>query len=714
MPANRLMIDINLRFYIVIFYSMVLLSCNNQHTDYSKWSNYAGTKDGARYSSLESITIDNVKDLKIAWEYECGDGTETSQIQCQPIVIGNVLYGTTPALNLFAINAETGKELWRFNPYDILGGTNSWAGTNRGVTYYEKGEFKRILFCAGSYLLSVDALTGKADFSFGENGRVDLQKGLTDDDSASFLITSNTPGIIFMDKIILGMRLSEGLDAAPGHIRAFNVVTGKQEWIFHTIPKKGEFGYDTWDKRYIDKIGGANNWAGMSLDEGRGIVFIPTGSATYDFWGGYRHGDNLFANCIIALDANSGKRIWHFQTVHHDVWDRDLPSNPNLVTIKKNGKEIDAIAQISKQGFVFLLNRETGEPIFPIKEKEVIQSEMIGEKTSLTQPIPDLPVPYSRQKIDSSDILNITPELHDEVKEVYQNYDYGNMWLSPNHKKGFILLPGFDGGGEWGGAAYDPENQYLYVNSSEMPWLIDMVPNIVTDTAKGIISGEHLYANNCSSCHGLDRKGNASAFPNLLQINQKYTLDSLLGLLKSGRGGMPSFKHLSDKERQTVVKYISGDENVKLKKIKSREMLTSPYLLKGYKRFLTKEGYPGINPPWGTLNAINLNTGQIVWKSVLGEFPELTKQGIPITGRENYGGPVVTASGLVFIAATQDEMLRAFDKSNGALLWQTKLPASGHATPAVYEIKGKQFIVIACGGGKGSKSGDKYVAYSLP
>lgn len=702
---------------IIILLSITFIQCSKENsTDYSKWNHYAGTKDGARYSSLTQINRNNVKDLEVAWKYDCGDGTKKSQIQCQPIVIDSILYATSPTLNLIALHAATGREIWRFNPFDVLGGANSWAGVNRGLTYYEDTSIKRIFFCAGSYLISLDAMTGKPDLNFGSEGKVDLQKGLSDNDQKSFLLTSNTPGIIYQNKIILGMRLSEGLDAAPGHIRAYNVITGGQEWVFHTIPKKGEFGYDTWEEKYIDKIGGANNWSGLSLDEERGIVYIPTGSATYDFWGGYREGDNLFANSLIALEADTGNRIWHFQTIHHDIWDRDLPANPNLVQVEKNGQKIDAVAQISKQGYVYLFDRVTGEPVFPIEEKAVLQSTMIGEKSSKTQPIPTLPEAYARQNIKKSDFLSITPELEKEVSAVIENYNYGDMWLSPNHKKGFVLLPGFDGGGEWGGAAYDPENQWLYVNSNEMPWLVDMVPNINKKRKEGHISGIQIYSNNCASCHGLDRKGNTSAFPSLLEIDQKYSRDSLLTLLNSGRGGMPSFGHLSAKERTTVVDYILGDleATMKLDSTQVNNNLVSPYLLKGYRRFLTKEGYPGINPPWGTLNAIDLNTGKIVWKSVLGEFPELTAKGIPLTGRENYGGPVVTAGGLIIIAATEDEMIRAFDKVTGEQLWQAKLPASGHATPAVYEIDGKQFIVIACGGGKGSKSGDSYVAFALP
>jgi len=700
----------------ILLVIILFIGCEKKVEDYSKWTNYGGTKDGARYSSLKEITLENVENLEVAWKYECGDGTEKSQIQCQPIVVDSILYGTTPTLNLFALHAGNGEEIWRFNPSDILGVENSEAGTNRGVTYYEDDQIKRIFFCAGNYLLSVDALTGKPDLSFGENGKVDLQKGLTENREESFLIVSNTPGIIYQNKIILGMRVSEGLDAAPGHVRAYNVMTGEQEWIFHTIPKKGEFGYETWDAQFIEKIGGANNWAGMSLDEERGIVYVPTGSATYDFWGGYRHGDNLFANSLIALNANSGVRIWHFQTIHHDLWDRDLPANPNLVTVIKEDKKIDAIAQISKHGYVFLFDRETGEPIYEIQERPVLQSKMLGEKSSPTQPIPTLPEAFSRQSFKATDLLNITPELAVEAKEIVKDYALGDMWLSPNHEKGFVLFPGFDGGGEWGGAAYDPEIQWLFVNSSEMPWLIDMVPNIISGKGEDKISGSQLYVNNCVSCHGIDRKGNTSAFPSLLGINEKYSKDSLTILLKRGRGGMPSFQHLSEEERKIIIEFISGNDDAFIKKELSNgaEKLISPYVMKGYKRFLTKDGYPGINPPWGTLNAIDLNTGKIVWKTVLGEFPELTKKGIPLTGREGYGGPVVTAGGLVFIAATEDEMFRAFDKNTGELLWETRLPASGHATPAVYEFKGKQFVVIACGGGKGSKSGDVYMAFSLP
>ncbi len=689
---------------------------DDSNDQYKKWTNYGGTKDAARYSSLDQITTENVNQLQVAWEYHTGDASENSQIQCQPIVVDSILYATSPKLDLIALHVATGKEIWRFNPFEVLGGENSWAGTNRGVTYFQEGAIRRILFTAGNFLMSVDALTGKPDLSFGDKGKVDLQIGLSENENDEFLLVSNTPGIVYQDKIIMGMRVSEGLDAAPGYVRAYNIKTGKQEWVFHTIPKKGEFGYDTWDEQYIDKIGGANNWSGVSLDEERGIVYVPTGSATYDFWGGFRKGDNLFANSLIALNANTGERIWHYQIVHHDVWDRDIPSTPNLVTINKDGKKIDAVAQITKHGYVFVFDRVTGEPLFPIEEKVIVKTEMDGDENSVTQPVPSLPEPIMRQFIGEKDLLSLTPELAAETKEMIKGVEYGDMWLAPSEKRPFILFPGFDGGGEWGGAAVDPESGIMYVNSSEMPWLIEMIPNEAADLKKGEISGKSIYANNCANCHGADRKGNTSAFPTLLGLNQKYSEEEVHKILRNGRGGMPAFRHLPQVERDALVNFLL-EKTVKGEKKElsgGEEKLISPYLMNGYRRFLTKEGYPGINPPWGTLNALDLNTGKILWKTVLGEFPELTAKGIPQTGREGYGGPVVTKGGVVFIGATEDEMFRAFDKKTGKVLWETKLPAGGHATPAVYEWKGKQYVVIACGGGKSDKSGDSYVAFALP
>ncbi|SFT73790.1 quinoprotein glucose dehydrogenase [Algoriphagus locisalis] len=698
----------------VVFGSLLLFSACQPKTakiDYTDWSHYGGPADGSRYSALTQITKNNVSQLEVAWTYNTGDATASSQIQCQPIVVNGLLYGSTPKLNVFALNASTGEEVWRFDPFEVLGGENSWAGTNRGVSYWEDGDDKRILFGAGNWLMAVDAETGEPILSFGDEGKVDLRKGL-DTEREDFMIVANAPGVVYGDLLIIGMRLSEGLDAAPGHIRAYNIRTGKREWIFHTIPQEGEPGYETWDPATIKQIGGANNWAGMTVDQERGIVFVPTGSATYDFWGGYRKGDNLYANTLIALNAQTGERIWHFQAVHHDVWDRDFPANPNLIRIQKDGEWIDVVAQISKQGMTYVFDRATGEPVWPIVETEVTQSVMPGEFTSATQPIPTLPEPFMNMVFDESSILSLKPEWEADIRNQLEDAIYGDTWAPPHPEKPIVLFPGMDGGGEWGGASFDPETQTFYVNANQIPWIIGMTPNADFENV-----GKSVYTNYCGNCHGLDRKGNPPTIPSLLDLKEKFTYDSLDLLLRKGRGAMPAFDHISTENRKVILEYLMDkalEVGDKQEIEGGKTQLFPRYYMDGYKKLVTKEGVYGSNPPWGLLTAIDMSTGKKKWQVPLGEIDSLSGQGFAPTGTENYGGPVVTAGGILFIAATKDEMIRAFDKETGEILWEAKLPASGHATPAVYEMNGKQFLVIACGGGKGTKSGDAYVAFALP
>lgn len=604
-------------FHQVAFASLLLFSaCQSKSSeiDYTDWSNYGGASDGSRYSSLSQITRENVSQLEVAWTYNTGYATEKSQIQCQPIVANGLLYAATPAMNIFALDPATGKELWRFDPFQVLGGDNSWAGMSRGVTYWEEGDDRRILFGAGSWLISVNADTGEPTMDFGNQGKVDLQKDL-DTERQDFLITANAPGVIYGDLIIIGMRLSEGLDAAPGHIRAYNVRTGKREWIFHTIPHKGEFGYSTWDSTSVSQIGGANNWAGMTVDQERGIVFVPTGSATYDFWGGYRKGDNLFSNSLLALNAKTGERIWHFQAIHHDVWDRDFPANPNLIRIKKDGKWIDAVAQISKQGMTYVFDRETGEPVWPIVETPVTQTEMPGEFTSPTQPIPSLPEPFMNMVFEEKDILNLKPEWEKDIRDQLENSVYGDMWAPPHPEKTLVHFPGMDGGAEWGGASFDPTTQTMYINANQVPWLISMTPNTSTE-----VSGRSVYANYCGNCHGLERKGNAPAIPSLLQVKERYSYDSLVSLLQKGRGAMPSFAHISDENITLLMGFLldKAPEERSTHEMKGAESQLNPhYYMDGYKMLLTKEGLYGSNPPWGLLTAIDMNTGK---KEMAGDF----------------------------------------------------------------------------------------------
>lgn len=690
------------------------------------WGVYLGDKASSHFSTLGQITPENVTKLEVAWTYQAGGAlpNNRSQIQCNPIVINGTLYGTTPDLQLFAVAADSGKELWRFDPAKVPGMTK--AGVNRGVVYWADGADRRILYANDRYLHAINAATGLRVPTFGEGGTIDLKRDLGRDVS-NLALQSTTPGVLFGDLLIMGMRLGEGpAPAAPGHIRAYDVRTGKLVWRFNSIPQPGEPGYETWPPNAHQYIGGVNVWTGFALDEKRGLVFCPTGSAAYDFWGGNRVGQNLFANCLIALDAKTGKRVWHQQLVHHDLWDRDLPAPPNLLTVTREGKKIDAVAQVTKSGHVFTFNRETGEPIFPIREVPVPPSDLVGEAAWPTQPIPVKPAPFSRQLFTYDEITDISPESHRQVLERFVKLKPHTPFLPPS-REGTIIFPGFDGGGEWGGAAADPDG-ILYVNGNEMAWVLNMV-----ETKKGgaepLASGEAIFSQICAACHGMDRKGNAAQnVPSMIGVEQRLKKSDVLALLKTGKGVMPSFAFLTEKQQTMVVDHLFGTASASAPATtpataaSSREELggadvlgSIPYTTTGYNRWLDANGYPAVKPPWGTLNAIDLNTGEYRWRVPLGEWPELTAKGIPKTGTENYGGPVVTASGLIFIAASRDEHLRAFDRQTGKELWKAKLPAAGYATPATYSVNGRQFLVIACGGGKiGTKSGDAYVAFALP
>lgn len=700
---------------LLVVIVLVLPACSSDETAFRTWRSYGGDPTNSRNSSLDQINRENVHRLEVAWIYRTGDASEEgrTQIQCNPIIVDSVLYATSPMLKAFALHAATGEEIWTFEPFSVDSTTGNLS-VNRGVMYWEDGDDKRILYTAGPSLYALDARTGKPIPSFGNGGVVNLHEGLGRDTEGLF-IAATSPGVIYRDLLILGARVSEGHPAAPGHIRAFNVRTGEIKWIFHTIPRPGEYGYDTWPPDAWQEVGGANSWSGMSLDEERGIVYIPTGSAAFDFWGGNRHGQNLFANSILALDAATGKRIWHFQTVRHDIWDRDLPAPPNLVTLNINGRRVDALAQITKSGHVFVLDRETGEPLFPIEEREYPRSELMGEMTWPTQPLPVKPPPFARQEFREEDITDISPESHAYVLERFRQVRSGGQFVPPS-LEGTIIFPGFDGGGEWGGAAFDPETGLLYVNANEMPWILTMFEIAGNEELASGGTGRQLYATNCAACHGMDRLGDGQTYPSLLAVEERYTRKDVSELIRTGKGVMPSFGYLSERQRDALVDYLfnvtRADHHGEKVEVESSVI---PYGHTGYNRFLDQNGYPAVKPPWGTLNAIDLNRGEIAWTVTLGEFPELTARGIPPTGTENYGGPVVTAGGLVFIGATKDEKFRAFDKETGELLWETELPAGGYATPSTYEVNGKQYVVIAAGGGKmGTKSGDAYVAFALP
>ena len=723
------------------FLFFLFTGCGRRGGDHrDSWPVYGGSPANIHYSVLTQIDTGNVGRLQKAWEYHTGDGDSMSQIQVNALEIDGVLYGVSPRLKLFALEAATGKARWVFDPARPVNGDTPKIAINacRGVAYYRGSDSdQRLFYSAGSWLYCIDALTGRAIDSWGDSGRIDLHHDLGRD-VHNLYVVGTTPGITYKDLLIVGDRVDEEAAAAPGHIRAYDVHTGKLRWIFHTIPYPGEEGYASWDDTAAYKhLGGANSWAGFSLDEEKGVLFAPVGSASYDFYGGKRRGDDLFANCVLALDAATGKRIWHFQTVHHDIWDRDLPTAPIPVTIQKDGRSIPAVVQVTKTGFIFLLDRATGKPIFPVEERAVPQDSLLpGEKLSPTQPFPTgLPV-YARQSLTEKDLDTLVPDSsYQDIRRRLAGYHSGRLFIPPS-KAGTVIFPGFDGGAEWGGPAYDPTTGLLYVNASEMPWVLTMVAGHAPKaegrgrpggrTRKAEVermtvgkAGQALYAVNCMVCHGKDRKGGGN-FPSLLGVAKKYNEEQFLTLINSGRRMMPAFKQLSDAEKGALAAYVlaivkkQAQPFVQGVKPVEDPYFEMPYHATGYNKFLTKEGYPAVAPPWGTLTAIDLNKGTIVWRDTLGDYPEFKARGIH-TGTENYGGPVVTAGGVLFIAATSDAKIRAYNKRTGQLLWEGDLPVAGFATPSVYAVDGREYVVIACGGGKLRKrSGDSYVAFALP
>jgi quinoprotein glucose dehydrogenase len=695
---------------------LLISSCNQPQ---STWRTYRGDDGINAYSSLSQINKDNVRDLQVAWTYRTGDHTEFSKIECNPIIINEVLYGISAKMKAFAIEASTGKEIWVFDPFDP---NSKQSGFNRGLTYWEAGSDKRIFVCAGNKLIALDALTGKTFPDFGENGFVDLRKGLrNDNDIEKYDVTNTSPGVVFNDLIIVGSSLKENYESLPGDIRAYNVRSGKLEWTFHTIPHPGEFGYDTWSPESYKTVGGCNAWAGLSIDRKHGLVFAATGAPAFDFHGGEREGQNLFANSVVAIEAKTGKYVWHFQVSHHDLWDYDLPTPPNLVTITKDGEKIDAVVQLTKQGLVFMLERETGKPIFPIEEKQVPASTMPGETSWPTQPFPVKPLALVRNSFDESMITDISPEAHAFINEEVSKYTYGNIYHPPS-TQGIIQLPGFRGGAEWSGGAVDAESGIMYLPLNDIPNVVQLVEiesgqeNFFGKPLPDV--GEAIYKMNCSACHGEHRKGNPG-FPSLIDIEKRMKpIDAIL-LLKQGRGKMPSFPSLNAPQLDAINAFLFQTGKDKTYQDRGPISIASSgpkrYRIKAYVQLRDQFGYAGIKPPWGMLCALNLNTGEEVWKVPLGEFPELTARGIPKTGTQLFGGAVVTAGGLVFIGSSQDEKFRAFDKNSGKVLWEHQLPAGGYATPSVYEIDGKQFIVIAAGGGgfQRTKTGDYYIAFAL-
>lgn len=663
------------------------------------WPAYGGGPDQIRHSRLDQINRSNVRRLEIAWTYDSG---ETGGLQANPIVVDGVLYTTTPRHKVVALDAGTGALRWTFDS------TLTLSGANRGVTYWASGDDKRIFTAQDYFLYALDARTGRPVATFGREGRIDLREGLgRPADEQSIRLT--TPGIVYRNLIIVGGRVGEGLPASPGHVRAYDARTGKLSWTFHTIPHPIDAGYETWPKDAWLYSGGANNWAGMAVDEPRGIVYVPTGSAAADFYGANRLGDNLYANSLIALEAETGKRLWHFQAVRHDLWDRDFPSPPSLVTVTRGGRRVDAVAQTTKSGHVFLFDRVRGDPLFPIETHKVPPSVVDGEVAADTQPLPAKPAPFARQHLTEDMLTTRTPEAAKAVREAFRGFRNEGPFVPFRVGQETVIFPGFDGGAEWGGSAFDPDTALLYVNANEMAWTGTLAPNVAGS------GGRRLYLRDCASCHQDNRRGAPPQMPSLVGVAHRIGEGELSRMIRQGVGRMPGFPTLTSEEVAAVIEYLRTGQDREVEN-GSPAPLALKYRFTGYKRLLDPDGYPAIAPPWGTLTAIDLGTGAHVWQVPLGEYPALVAQGIKNTGSENYGGPVVTAGGLVFIGATSfDKKFRAFDKATGELLWEATLPFSAQGTPATYEVAGRQFVVVPSGGGKDKvASGGMYVAFALP
>lgn len=676
---------------------------NTPPSDSHDWPRYGGTPENNHYSSLSQINRENVTQLQVAWQF---DTAEEGGLQSSPIVVGNNLYGITPTQKIFALDAATGKLLWKFDS-GIIG-----TQPDRGLSYWSSADGKdaRILVGVLNFLYALDAATGKPVPTFGDHGRIDLRENLGREPASANAIYLTSPGVIFEDTIIVGGRMPETLPAPPGDVRAFDIRTGKLRWSFHTIPHPGEPGYETWPKDAWKTSGAANNWAGMTLDAARGIVFVPTGSAASDFYGIDRIGDDLYSNCLLALDARTGKRLWHFQAVHHDIWDRDFPSPPVLLTVQRDGRSIDAVVQTSKQGYVYLFNRTTGEPLFPLETHSYPASTVPGETAAREQSLPVKPLPFARQRLTEDLLTNRTPESHKWAVNFFKKSRSEGQFVPLSVGLETFVFPGFDGAAEWGGPALDPQTNVIYINSNEMAWNAALAK---TPDVKGV---RVLYTSQCAVCHHDDMKGAPPDIPALDNVGARLTYPQIAATIHNGKGRMPGFPNLTAEQTNAITYFLTDGSDKEI--VSSGPQLPAmKYHLAGYNRFLDPDGYPAIAPPWGTLNAINLNNGEYLWKIPFGEFPELAAAGIKNTGSENYGGPVVTAGGLLFIGASNfDKKFRAYNSATGALLWETMLPFSGNATPVTYSINGHQFVVIAAGGGKDkkSKSGGVYVAFALP
>ena len=747
----------NLSLVFGMVFIFFLAGCGGEDTrndQHKTWADYGGGPDQSKYRKLDQLTKSNVHQLEVAWFYPTSD----NQIyQFNPIIVDDVMYVLAKNNSLVALNATTGEEIWI---HANLGGM-----ARRGINYWESEDRndRRLIFQMNNYLQAIDAVTGESILSFGNNGLVDLAEGLDRDPKTIARAQSGTPGKIFEDLLLLGSSTGEGYMSSPGHLRAFNVITGEMVWKFNTIPHPGEYGYDTWPKDAYRYIGGVNTWGEISVDIERGIAYYPLGSPTYDYYGADRIGSNLYGNSILALDARTGKRIWHYQVVHHDIWDYDLAAAPQLVTVNHEGKQIDAVAVASKHGFMFVFDRVTGEPLWPIEERPVPPSHVPGEEAWPTQPFPTVIPPISRQGMTSADVSNylLTPEEREMWKGKIDSMQTG-FFTPLSHEKETLSLPGAVGGVSWGNTAANPEKGMVYTITIDWPSFYERLKTkeeIQSQSPAIQGKGATIYSQNCLACHGEDRAGLSG--PSLLELSGRVNMNDFKQVVISGRGEMPAFSHFDEEQIKDLYQYLEGSTaRFSTQDPKEYQMPEGPVVASGgapggkeIRRIETQGGmfgepYPEgveipsqryyqqgwglnypylINPPWSEIVAFDLNKGTIKWRRALGLDEDAAQEGGENTGvpRAQRNGMIVTSTGLIF-STSKDGKVYAFDAEDGRELWNSTLPTGTEGIPAMYEINGRQYLVVLASTplkfGKGESPPNEikeenqggYVVFALP